>query len=61
MRSAKPFLSPRGGITMRSGVISMSSNRICVSGMPRRPIAGSRLPITRPFVSSRIAMNPPMP
>ena len=40
---------------------SMSLKLTTVSGIPRRPIVGSRAPISSPGVSSRKARNAPMP
>jgi hypothetical protein len=39
----------------------MSWQSITASGMPRKPMVGSRLVIFRPFVSSRMTRKPPMP
>src|SRR5215472_8758721 len=57
----KPRRKPCGGNTSASAARTMSSKIISVSGMPRNPMAGSRLPMMSPGVSSRIAINPPIP
>ena len=48
-----------------SSATSRSSKSTSVSGMPRTPIAGSRLPIVSPLGAplsgSRTTMNPAMP
>ena len=57
----KPLLKPDGGNRTMSGMTSRSSNKSSPSGMPQRPIVGSRRVIRRPSVSPRTARKPPIP